>query len=194
MPRRLRLPAQLVERVQHLAGFIGHVVSAEPSRAAAGGHLLDLGRRAAPAGGLTGRQPRPTVRNMPIRSSPGQALARLLASVIPFAASVVVIALAGKPLSGADDHLAGAARIIDGDTIAIGRVHVRLYGIDAPESEQSCEDADRMAYACGSAATAELRRAPRIAASGRAPFRNRIAGGKITRAAEHDAKHHHGDR
>lgn len=81
----------------------------------------------------------------------------LLASVIPFAASAVVVALASNPLSGADDHLASAARIIVGDTIAIGRVHVRLYGIDAPESEQSCEGADRMTYACGSVATAELR-------------------------------------
>jgi endonuclease YncB( thermonuclease family) len=40
--------------------------------------------------------------------------------------------------------LAGAAhaetvRAIDGDTLAIGREHIRLYGIDAPESRQDCE-------------------------------------------------------
>ena len=37
--------------------------------------------------------------------------------------------------------LSGHARVIDGDTIVIGEVHVRLFGIDAPESDQTCNDA-----------------------------------------------------
>ena len=32
----------------------------------------------------------------------------------------------------------GAARVIDGDTIAIGDHRIRLFGIDAPEEKQSC--------------------------------------------------------
>jgi len=32
----------------------------------------------------------------------------------------------------------GSARVIDGDTMAIGKIRIRLYGIDAPEAKQSC--------------------------------------------------------
>jgi endonuclease YncB( thermonuclease family) len=45
--------------------------------------------------------------------------------------------------------VAGAPTVIDGDTLRIkGRV-VRLYGIDAPEQGQRCEDAQGRRYACG---------------------------------------------
>ena len=47
--------------------------------------------------------------------------------------------------------LAGHARVIDGDTLDFGGTHVRLFGIDAPESAQSCER-DGAPYACGQAA------------------------------------------
>ncbi|MEE8245641.1 MAG: thermonuclease family protein, partial [Alphaproteobacteria bacterium] len=33
----------------------------------------------------------------------------------------------------------GAARVIDGETIEVAGQRFRLYGIDAPEPEQSCE-------------------------------------------------------
>lgn len=55
--------------------------------------------------------------------------------------------------------LTGRARVIDGDTIALGGRRVRLHGIDAPESGQTCRDADGQTYACGRRATAALRRA-----------------------------------
>ncbi|MFD2172550.1 thermonuclease family protein [Rhodobacter lacus] len=51
----------------------------------------------------------------------------------------------------------GRARAIDGDTLAIGDVRVRLEGIDAPEHDQKCEDARGQAWPCGAAATARLR-------------------------------------
>ena len=35
--------------------------------------------------------------------------------------------------------LVGAARVLDGDTLVIGETHVRLEGIDAPESHQACQ-------------------------------------------------------
>lgn len=38
--------------------------------------------------------------------------------------------------------LAGTAHAIDGDTLAIDGVHVRLWGIDAPELHQGCQRAD----------------------------------------------------
>lgn len=35
--------------------------------------------------------------------------------------------------------ISGSASVIDGDTIVIGRTHIRLAGIDAPELGQSCQ-------------------------------------------------------
>ncbi len=40
----------------------------------------------------------------------------------------------------------GPARVIDGDTIAIGTERIRLHGIDAPESGQRCR---RLGHARG---------------------------------------------
>ena len=37
--------------------------------------------------------------------------------------------------------ITGKAWVIDGDTIVISDTHIRLEGIDAPESDQSCTDA-----------------------------------------------------
>jgi len=45
--------------------------------------------------------------------------------------------------------LYGPARVIDGDTLAIAGKRVRLWGIDAPERNQSCADAAGAVYACG---------------------------------------------
>lgn len=45
--------------------------------------------------------------------------------------------------------LAGEARAVDGDTLDIAGQRVRLFGIDAPEKRQTCEDEDRQEYACG---------------------------------------------
>lgn len=56
--------------------------------------------------------------------------------------------VSAKPLSG-------IARVIDGDTIVIQGTHIRLSGIDAPESKQSCEASGR-AYQCGEQATEAL--------------------------------------
>ncbi len=44
--------------------------------------------------------------------------------------------------------LIGRASVIDGDTIEIHGRRIRLYGIDAPESGQSCE-ANGGTYRCG---------------------------------------------
>ena len=50
----------------------------------------------------------------------------------------------------------GSARVVDGDTLWIGRSKIRIRGIDAPERQQSCA-LDRHSYACGHTATEALR-------------------------------------
>ena len=47
-------------------------------------------------------------------------------------------------------------RIIDGDTIHLGKVRVRLHGIDAPETHQTCRSAKGETYPCGKRATSVL--------------------------------------
>ncbi len=62
--------------------------------------------------------------------------------------------LKGAILSGRD----GALRIVDGDTLAIGAVKIRLHGIDAPEMSQSCSDMRGEAWDCGAWSKAVLER------------------------------------
>jgi endonuclease YncB( thermonuclease family) len=51
----------------------------------------------------------------------------------------------------------GKAWVIDGDTINISDTHIRLEGIDAPESDQTCTGAKGKTWPCGRAAASELR-------------------------------------
>ena len=50
----------------------------------------------------------------------------------------------------------GKARIIDGDTIHIKSNKIRLHGIDAPESKQTCK-IDNQDWYCGKQSTKELK-------------------------------------
>ncbi len=51
----------------------------------------------------------------------------------------------------------GTIRVIDGDTLDVGDVRVRLHGIDAPEVGQTCQDARGRAWDCGTWASREVR-------------------------------------
>jgi endonuclease YncB( thermonuclease family) len=54
--------------------------------------------------------------------------------------------------------LSGQADVIDVDTIAIRgeKTRIRLYGVDGPESQQTCNDASGTRYLCGSKAADAL--------------------------------------
>jgi endonuclease YncB( thermonuclease family) len=52
--------------------------------------------------------------------------------------------------------LAGPATVVDGDTIDISGHRIRLEGIDAPETAQTCSTTDGGTWACGRAATKAL--------------------------------------
>jgi endonuclease YncB( thermonuclease family) len=45
--------------------------------------------------------------------------------------------------------LLGIQRIVDGDTLIINHTHIRLEGIDAPETDQVCLDAKGARWTCG---------------------------------------------
>lgn len=72
------------------------------------------------------------------------------------------LALSTKPSARATaslpDHVSGVARVIDGDTISIGETRIRLEGIDAPETSQTCARRWLGTWACGQAAADELGR------------------------------------
>jgi endonuclease YncB( thermonuclease family) len=59
------------------------------------------------------------------------------------------------PLAAAGEVVSGRARVIDGDTLDVAGVRVRLFGIDAPEHRQKC-GAGEGAWACGDAAARRL--------------------------------------
>ena len=63
---------------------------------------------------------------------------------------------ASAPIS--HQPITGPARITDGDTLRIGNERIRLFGIDAPEMKQSCNDDRGARYACGEVARDALRR------------------------------------
>ena len=65
------------------------------------------------------------------------------------------IALLASSFAQAAD-VSGVPRIVDGDTLAIGSTRVRLEGIDAPETDQICLNANGMHWACGIDARDEL--------------------------------------
>ena len=59
-----------------------------------------------------------------------------------------------SPAYSAD--LTGIPRIVDGDTLVIGSNKVRLQGIDAPETDQICFNANGVSWTCGIEARDQL--------------------------------------
>ncbi|MEN3794564.1 thermonuclease family protein [Fulvimarina sp. MAC3] len=64
------------------------------------------------------------------------------------AAFAAFLAFASDP---AVAQISGPETVIDGDTIGVSgtEARIRLYGIDAPESGQTCDDTNGRRYLCG---------------------------------------------
>ena len=70
-------------------------------------------------------------------------------------AVVITLILLAWSCEGAASDLAGQASVIDGDTLEIHGTRIRVFGIDAPESDQLCRDEDSNLYRCGQKAAAQ---------------------------------------
>ncbi len=69
-----------------------------------------------------------------------------------------------------DIRIDGPFFAIDGDTLAAGAERLRLADLDAPEADQTCEDAGKNSWRCGEAAREALARlasTPQASCSGR---------------------------
>lgn len=68
----------------------------------------------------------------------------------------LVVALFPAQMSSAAD-VSGKLRVIDGDTFDVGETRVRIFGIDAPEQDQTCVSADGQTWDCGLWVTGAVR-------------------------------------
>ncbi|MGX7953567.1 thermonuclease family protein [Tsuneonella sp. HG249] len=68
----------------------------------------------------------------------------------------ILAALCAIPATLQAQTIAGQAKGIDGDSLTVSGIEVRLFGIDAPEGKQTCER-DGKEWPCGEAAAGKLR-------------------------------------
>ena len=78
----------------------------------------------------------------------GRSLGRSLMQAVVFAAALLLVAFILK-IAGFEATTHGNARVIDGDSLEVDGREIRLQGIDAPESRQTCRDERGHGWACG---------------------------------------------
>jgi len=69
--------------------------------------------------------------------------------------ALALVALAASSPAAAQ-FVSGPATVIDGDSLTVSGVEVRLWGVDAPEAKQTC-DREGTAWPCGEVAAQQLR-------------------------------------
>lgn len=92
------------------------------------------------------------------RASEGPGTRRLLAALLVPALALLagLQALPARAGEAAPRIVSGPATVIDGATLDLGGRRLRLYGMDAPDLDQTCSDGHERDYACGRAAAAAL--------------------------------------
>ena len=84
-------------------------------------------------------------------------------------ATILAAAIGFLAASAAAAEMTGPVRVIDGDTLDLAGTRVRLWGIDAPETRQTCEGRDGQTYECGRESGCHDRANPRPRGDVRAP-------------------------
>ena len=94
---------------------------------------------------------------MLVRDAPGALPAPTPSTNGPISRCAFVAAIL-LTASGAawSDSFIGQASVIDGDTLEIHGTRIRLWGVDAPESNQLCRGEDSEQYRCGAQAANDL--------------------------------------
>ncbi|ARO53126.1 protein of unknown function; putative exported protein [Methylorubrum extorquens] len=92
------------------------------------------------------------------RASEGPGARRLLAALLVPALALLAGLQAPPARAGeaAPRIVSGPATVIDGATLDLGGRRLRLYGMDAPDLDQTCSDGHERDYSCGRAAAAAL--------------------------------------
>lgn len=80
-------------------------------------------------------------------------MSRAISIVVRRSIAVTLIA-AGS--ASAAEPIIGRPSVTDGDKLVIRDTRIRLHGIDAPESAQTCQDMAGKDYRCGQAAALAL--------------------------------------
>jgi endonuclease YncB( thermonuclease family) len=62
---------------------------------------------------------------------------------------LAVLAVSASTALAVQSEFSGRINVIDGDTVDVGLIRVRLHGIDAPERDQTCTAPDGRDWACG---------------------------------------------
>ena len=62
---------------------------------------------------------------------------------------IVLLLFCAVSLKAEQLKVSGKPYIIDGDTIKILNIKIRLHGIDSPEIKQNCKDSDGILWRCG---------------------------------------------
>jgi endonuclease YncB( thermonuclease family) len=79
---------------------------------------------------------------------------------IALAAAIAVACMSSAFSAGAERTIAGEVQVVDGDSLVVSGVRIRILDVDAPESGQFCfskgETVDQGAWHCGKRATAAL--------------------------------------
>lgn len=76
--------------------------------------------------------------------------------MLKLSAIFITILFISGPLLAAD--FAGKMKFSDADTMKVGNITVRLFGIDAPETDQKCKRANGKEWSCGKWATRQAKR------------------------------------
>ena len=80
----------------------------------------------------------------------GMMAAGIMAGIMPL--SDAAFASTSYDLSGQ----VTVTKVSDGDSLRSGKLRIRIFGIDAPELKQQCQDQNGTAWACGLAARQQL--------------------------------------